>query len=793
MTSRNRLFRSKYGYFDHDGREFVITRPDTPTPWVNVISNEDYGLVISQAGSGFSWRGNSALARINVWHQDLIRDEYGKYVYIRDDQSGDFWSIGWKPCCPKFEKYEVRHGMGYTQISCTKNGIEATQLVFVPQNEPLEIWKITLRNRSKKKRELSLFTYLEWCLGNWTDTHREFHRTFIETMYERKLNCLWGKKRPLPVPSHISTGKPEVSLEAFHSVNMKPKSFEGDKKAFLGPYGRLGAPSAVRIGSLSNATGEIFDPIAGLHVKVFLKAGEEKVVVFTLGSCREKEAEKLIKKYRDPEEVDGAFNKTINFWEKLISGVLVQTPDPAFNLMTNYWLKYQAISGHTWSRTGYYQCSGAYGFRDQLQSSLALLPLKPELTRRQILLHAKHQFKDGTVHHWWHPILELAYRGDITDNLLWLPYILLFYLDETGDHGILDEKVSFVDGGEASLYEHCIRAIERVLSRFSRRGLPLIGAGDWNDGLSAVGLKWKGESIWLGHFLYGILKRFAPLCKKMSENQRAARYEKRAEELKKAINRYGWDGSWYWRASRDNGKLLGSSKCKEGKIYLNAQTWSVINETAPKERVEKAMRSVETVLLNDFGPLLLYPAYTKPDETIGYITRYAPGLRENGGVYTHAAVWAVLAECKLKKAENAYEIYTSICPPRRSVNPDKYQAEPYVMPGNIDGPQSPSFGRGGWTWYTGSAAWLFKISTEWILGIRPTEKGLVVDPCVPKKWGKFKISRRFRGAEYEIEIENPNHVTHGVKEIILDGKPLTKPYLPVLADGKKHKVKVKMG
>ncbi|HID31731.1 MAG TPA: glycosyl transferase family 36, partial [Desulfobacterales bacterium] len=354
---------------------------------------------------------------------------------------------------------------------------------------------------------------------------------------------------------------------------------------------------------------------------------------------------------------DKAFRGTMAFWDELISGVLVDTPDPAFNLMTNYWLKYQAISGHMWARTGYYQCSGAYGFRDQLQSSLLTLPLKPELTKRQILLHAEHQFKDGGVHHWWHPLTGLVARTDISDNMLWLPYVTLFYLDETGDHGILKEKIPYVDGPKASLYEHCLKAIELALSRFSPKGLPLIGSGDWNDGLSAVGVKWKGESIWLGHFLYGILKRFAPICRKMKDDKKASRFELGAEKLKSALNRYGWDGSWYWRASRDDGRLIGSSKCKEGKIYLNAQTWSIINETLTGERAKKVIKSVERYLLKDFGPLLLYPPYTKPDESIGYITRYAPGMRENGGVYTHAAVWAILAYCKLKQGDNAFDMY----------------------------------------------------------------------------------------------------------------------------------------
>jgi len=793
MTKKDQIFGNKYGCFSSDGREFIIFRPDTPTPWVNVICNGDHGLVISQTGSGFSWRGNSALARINTWHQDLIRDDYGKYIYLRDDQTGNFWSLGWKPCRPKFKKYEVVHGIGYTRITSQNKDIESAMLVFVPPDEPLEIWKVSLKNLSERPREISLFTYLEWCLGNGMETHREFHRTFIETEYHEDLHSIYGKKRPLPVPGYISTGKPEVALQAFHSVNVKPSGYEGSKLGFLGVYGSLEAPAAVKNGALSNEVGKVHDDIASLHVKLKLKPNEERSLVFTLGGCFDDNGEHLIKKYRSVNEANKAFQKTVAFWDDTISGVMVETPDPAFDLMTNYWLKYQAISAHMWARTGYYQCSGGYGFRDQLQSSLLTLPLKPELTRDQILLHAKHQFKDGSVYHWWHPLTEMGARTNISDNMLWLPYVTLSYLAETGDYSILREKVPYVDGGEASLYEHCVKAIKLALSRLSSRGLPLIGSGDWNDGLSAVGIKWRGESVWLGHFLYGILKDFAEVCRRMRDGKKASHMKRQAEKLKKAINRWGWDGSWYWRASRDDGKLIGSSSCREGKIYLNAQTWSVINETAPPDRAKKAMESVERYLMRDFGPLLLHPAYTHPDESIGYITRYAPGMRENGGVYTHAAVWAILAYCKLRRGDKAFDVYSRMSPPKRGLDADTYQGEPYALPGNTDGPQSPLFGRGSWTWYSGSAAWLFKVSTEWILGIRPTEKGLLIDPCIPKKWGELKILRRYRKTKYEIEIKNPKHVECGVKKVTLDGKPLREPYLPDLRDGKIHHVRVEMG
>jgi cellobiose phosphorylase len=791
--NESRVLANKYGYFANEGKEFVITRPDTPAPWVNVICNGDYGLVISQAGSGFSWRTNSALARLNVWHQDLIRDEYGKYVYVRDDGSGEFWSLSWKPCCPEFEKYEVRHGLGYTRITSRIKGIECSMLVFVPVDDPLEIWKVSVKNLSERPRTVSLFTYFEWCLGSGIDTHREFQKTFIETEYLADLNCIFARKRPLPTPPYISTGQPEISLEAFHSVNVRPEGFEGDKQAFLGRRGDLRRPLAVELGRLTGEVGRFCDSVASLHVRLSLSPGEEKTVIFLLGAEKRENVRVLIEKYHRPEEVELAFARTREFWENLFSGLMVETPDDAFNVLVNYWLKYQAISGHIWARTGYYQCSGAYGFRDQLQSSLIALPLNPEITKRQIILHAGAQFTDGVVYHWWHPGTRLGMRTNISDNMLWLPYILTFYLDETGDYSILDEKIPYVDGPEDTIFNHCLKSIELALSRFSPRGLPLIGSGDWNDGLSTVGLQWRGESVWLGHFLVGVLRRFAHVCRRVGRSDLAQKYEERAEELRKNVNKYGWDGEWYWRASKDDGNLIGSRTCEEGMIYLNAQTWAIINDVAPPERVETIKRSIERHLLKDFGPLLLHPAYTKPDNTIGYITRYAPGIRENGGVYTHAGTWCILAYCKLREAEKAYDIFRRMCPPLRALDADAYQAEPYVLPGNTDGPAAKLYGRGSWTWYTGSAAWMFKVCTEWILGIRPTEEGLLVDPCIPSSWRVFKVRRKFRGTIYEIEVENPEGVNCGVAEVLLDGTPLDGHLLPPIGDGKVHKVSVRMG
>lgn len=790
-----KVLENQYGYFTENGEEFVITDPKTPTPWVNIVCNGDYGFVMSQTGGGFSWVNDSKLSRINRWQQDLIEDSWGRYVYIKDEE-GDVWSTTWKPTCREIEDFEVRYGTGYSVYKSKYKSVSTEFTCFVPPEEKLEIWKLKIKNHSDKKKKLSLFSYLEWCLGNGEDMHREFQKTFLGTKFDEDNDILYGAKRKLPVPSFVSSGMAEDPIEAFHSVNLPVDSYEGDKTNFMGRYRGVENPEAVEKGKLTNTTGDWFDSIASLNVNVEIEPGEEEVVIFTLGSAEgDIDVEKLVEKYSDLENVESALSETKNFWNDLLEGLNVKTPDKSFDYMTNQWLKYQAISGRLWARTGYYQCSGAYGFRDQLQDSLVCLPIKPELTKKQVLLHARNQFKDGRVYHWFHHTTDLGAKTNMTDDLLWMVFVALEYLKETGDYSIFDEKAEFVDSEEkVDLYTHCIKSIDLVLSRFSDRGLPLIGEGDWNDGMSSVGLRWKGESVWLGHFLYGILQDFVKVCDYKNDSERKENYSNRADDIKESINEHAWDGKWYIRATRDNGKPLGSSELDEAKIFLNAQTWAIMNDTATEERAVQSMDEVEKNLFKENGPLLFYPGFTTPDETVGYLSRYAPGIRENGGVYTHAATWAIPAECILKRADKAYEVYEKLSPAIRGLNnPDEYLGEPYVTAGNSDGPQSAYYKRGGWTWYSGSGVWLHRVSHEWILGIRPTWEGLLIDPCIPSDWSGFTMERNYRGAKYIIEVENPSNVTHGVKEITLDGEELEEDVVPPSDDKETHHVKVILG
>jgi cellobiose phosphorylase len=793
-------FATRYGHFSGDGKEYIITTPRTPRPWINVISNGDYGVAVSQTGSGYSWRTHAQLNRLTRWDQDLIKDEWGKYIYIQDDR-GNVWSAGWKPVTAEPDMYRCRHGVGYTIIESGYHGIETDLLILVPVDAPMELWQLTVRNRSRSKRTLRFTSFLEWGLGQAPDWHREFHKSFIETVYDPGAHAILATKRLWEVPTgrgHWNTDWPFV---AFHSANLKPSSFDADKESFLGMYGSQARPAALRKATLARRTGNWLDPIASLRHTITLAPGEEITLIYSLGCAETRtEAVELSRRYRTAEQVSAAQEAVDRRWAGLLGTVQVNTPDDAMNLMENTWLKYQAISGRIWGRTAYYQTGGAYGFRDQLQDSQLWLPIDAGRTEEQLRLHARHQFADGTVYHWWHPMSEIGLRNAISDNLLWLPFVLFAYLQETGDSAILDHCEPFVDQpGPVSLYDHCTRAIDKALERFSDRGLPLIGEGDWNDGLSAVGLDKRGESVWLGHFIHRILLDFAGVAVGRGDRMRAVRYEDRARTLRERLNTLAWDGGYYFGATRDSGERLGSHTNREGRIWLNPQTWSVIGGVADGRRGAEVFDVVERELEFDIGPLLLYPAYSKPDKEIGYLTRYSPGMRENGGVYTHGATWSVIAAAMLGRGESAYRLYAKLNPINRGRKPDVYCAEPYVTAGNIEGPDSPFFGRGGWTWYTGSAAWLFKVGLEWILGVRPTFDGLMVDPCIPPAWDGYTVRRTFRGVVYNIVVKNPQHLACGVTEIWIDGSeqcaamaPRAK-VLPVCTSGIEHEVVVILG
>ncbi|MEK6650195.1 MAG: glycosyl transferase family 36, partial [Bacteroidota bacterium] len=626
----NRLFETEAGYFTPDGSEFVITTPRTPRPWANVVSNGDTGFIVSQAGGGYSWRTNAQVNRITRWEQDVIKDEWGKFLYLQDLESGSVWSAAWKPVCEEPEHYEVRYGAGYATFVSRLFGIESTWTMFIPVDDPVEVWRLTVRNRSRRRRRLRLMTYMEWCLGAAPDWHREFHKCFIETSYDRSHNALVATKRLWEVPSHRGHWNTSWPYVAFHSSSVKPVSYDCSKENVLGLYGTVQRPQGLRLSHLPKETGNLRDPVASLELELVLKPGEERVMSFTLGAAETREEMRVLtSRYHSISAVDKALQRVKERWNELLGATSVDTPDPSLNLLLNRWLVYQAIAGRLWGRNGYYQAGGAFGYRDQLQDSQIFLPIDPQLTRNQILLHARHQFKDGTVHHWWHPLSEVGLTTSMTDDLLWLPFLVHAYIEETADTGLLNHDEPFIDDQTAaSVYDHCVRAIERVLARFSPRGLPLLGAGDWNDGVNAAGIAWKGESVWLGQFLYAILRSFSGIAAEHGDRGRQVEFMKRADSLRLALNDHGWDGEWYFYGTKDDGQKIGSRENAAGRIHLNPQTWAVIADVADADRARAVMDRVMDLLEFKAGPVLLHPAYSVPDEGIGYLTRYAPGTRE---------------------------------------------------------------------------------------------------------------------------------------------------------------------
>ena len=570
----------------------------------------------------------------------------------------------------------------------------------------------------------------------------------------------------------------EYPCGAFNSVSVKPASFEGDKERFFGMYGNFANAEALKKGKLTNTVGEWYDPISSFSVDLKLKPGEEKTIAFALGFLKtEGHAKRLARKYKKIEACDKALENTKRFWKDLFSGLTVDTPDEAFNFLTNSWLKYQAISGRIWAKTAYYQSSGGYGFRDQLQDSQVFLPIKPELCRKQILMHAEHQFVDGTVHHWWHQLSTMGSITEMTDDLLWLVYVLLSYLEETKDFSILNIKRPYVDGPPGTIYEHCLKAIDKVLSRFSRRNLPLMGAGDWNDGFNLIGTGWKGESVWLAEFLYDILMRFAPIVECKKDKKRARTYVAKARKIKEAVNKHCWDGEWFLRAYDDFGQKVGSHKCAEGKVFIEPQGFCVLAGIELDGKAEKALAAVKEHLVTPHGILLQQPAYSRYYLHLGEISSYPPGYKENAGVFCHTNPWIMIAEAIVGHGSQAHDYYIRINPSAREAISDVHRCEPYVYAQMIAGRDAPTHGEAKNSWLTGTAAWNFVAITQWILGIRPTYDGLQIAPVIPADWPGFAATRVYRGVTYRITVERAG--AGNTVSLTVDSKPIAGSIVPL--------------
>ncbi len=793
----NYEFFNGFGAFACKGREYEILLEDNnrpPAPWINVVSNKSFGFQISESGAGFTWSINSRENKLMPWSNDPVSDRASEAIYILDEITGEVMttmSLGRS----NRGIYRVRHGFGYSRFLHEEALVDQELTVFTPLDESLKLWSLKLTNRSDKVKYLSLTYYVEWVLG----TQREHTNPYILTSYDNEHEYLYAK--------NLYTLNFQNSYSYLFSSEMIV-GYTGDRQEFLGRKGSIREPRGAEV-KLSCNTGVCYDPCGAIQVSVAIQPKESKTVLFGLGQGSNlNEIYKIRYKYRDVTAAGKEFDRVKAYWDRLLGTVQVKTKDRAIDILVNGWLLYQTVSCRINARAGFYQCGGAYGYRDQLQDALSLLFTDSSILRGQILIACSRQFEEGDVQHWWHPPMGVGVRTRISDDLLWLPYCTAAYIRSTGDAAILREPVPYIKGQvlkedqqdvmftpeiserSESVYEHCKKAIDRTC--FGEHGLPLMGGGDWNDGMNEVGMMGKGESVWLAWFLYTVLGDFIPLCYQEGDAAYGRELEQKRETLLQNIEEHAWDGEWYLRAFYDDGSKLGSKENDECRIDSISQSWSVISKGAKEERAKTAMQSAWRYLVmeEEALSLLLAPPFNKTTKTPGYIKNYIPGIRENGGQYTHAAVWLAIATSMLHDYNMAGTLFTILNPINISQNKKdalRYEKEPYVMTADIS--LSPPYtGRGGWSWYTGSSGWMYQGLLSWFLGIRKEGNELVIDPATPASFGDFSIEYKYGSSLYEIRVESRSKGILTTETITVDDRLIQGNRVLLVDDGEKHRI-----
>jgi len=794
------------GGFSENGREYTVVLSEglrTPEPWINVIANPDFGFLVSESGSGTTWSLNSHENQITPWSNDHVIDPAGEAIYLRDEGTGEIWTPTALPIRLEDAAYVTRHGQGYSRFSHSSHGISVDVTQFVPVADPIKISRLTLRNESASTRRISVTAYVEWLLGS----SRSASAPYVVTQIDPGSGAVLARS--------MWSGEFGGRI-GFADLGGRQNSFTCDRAEFLGRNGTPERPAALESGRpLSGRSGAGLDPCAALQTDIELQPGGSMELRFLLGQAENQEqASKLLLRYRTV-NLDKVLQEVTRQWDDILGAVQVTTPDPSMDLLLNRWLLYQTLACRVWGRAAFYQLSGAYGFRDQLQDVMALTVAKRAVAREHLLRSAGRQFSEGDVQHWWHPPSGRGIRTRISDDLLWLPYAVIHFIEATGDTTILEEGVPFLEGSvlaegqnesyfeprtsdaRATVFEHCARALDRSLT-VGEHGLPLMGTGDWNDGMNRVGQQGKGESVWLGWFLHTILWEFAKIADARGERQRAETWRLHVSALKAALERDGWDGEWYRRAYYDDGTPLGSATDSECRIDSIAQSWGIISGAAEPARGVRAMAAVDQLLIRrpDGLILLLTPPFDHTSHDPGYIKGYVPGIRENGGQYSHAAIWTLIAFAELGDGDKASELFRMLNPINRSssrASVQRYKVEPYVVAGDIYA-EAPHVGRGGWTWYTGSAGWLYRAGLEWILGFRVRGMTLSIDPCIPRNWPRYYVKFRYHSSLYSIQVENPSNVTRGVALTEVDGRILPgSANISLLDDGASHVIRIVLG
>ncbi|MCX5903468.1 MAG: cyclic beta 1-2 glucan synthetase, partial [Proteobacteria bacterium] len=794
------IFFNGLGGFTPDGREYVITTAPgqlTPAPWVNVLANPLFGTVISESGLAYTWSENAHEFRLTPWGNDHVSDSSGEAFYLRDEERGHFWSPTPLPSRGA-TLYVTRHGFGYSVFEHTERGIRSELWVYVALEAKIKFAVLKVRNESGRSRRLSATGYVEWVLGDL----RSKSAMHVVTEVDPVSGALFARN---------SYNTEFTSRVAFFDVDDATRTVSGDRTEFLGRNGTLRSPAAMTRTRLSGKVGAALDPCAALQVAFDLVDRQEREIIFMLGVGRDvDEARNLVHRFRGSAAARGALEAVWQYWNHTLGAVQVETRDQSVNILTNGWLLYQTLACRLWARSGYYQSGGAFGFRDQLQDVMALIYAEPQLVREHLLRCAAHQFPEGDVQHWWHPPSGRGVRTHCSDDYLWLPFTTCRYVLTTGDTGVLDEPIHFVEGRvlnteedsyydlpvrsreAASLYEHCVRAILRGLSR-GAHGLPLMGTGDWNDGMNLVGAQGAGESIWLGFFLYEVLMRFAEVAGTRGDIAFGERCQREAAQLRLNIEQHGWDGAWYRRAYFDDGSPLGSARNPECQIDSIAQSWSVLSGAGAAKRSRMAMEAVDKRLVRREHALiqLLDPPFDTSDLNPGYIKGYVPGVRENGGQYTHGAIWAAMAFAALGDSRRAWELLTIINPLCHALSPEgaaTYKVEPYVVAADVYA-LAPHIGRGGWTWYTGSAGWMYRLILESLLGLRLEKDKLRFVPCLPADWTGFTVHYRYRETVYHIAILQ-QCTGSGDTRVTVDGVEQHDQAIPLVDDRKEHSAEV---